>query len=423
MRKTILAVVVAAAFAMPSFAAVRLTYDLPGGAVPVYWPASAFPLPYQIDRHAAEMLSVDTIDRAFADWTTVPEANVSFRSLGVADGALAGKDGRNTISMVDDLFANQHFIGLTTNWYDSEGRMTEADIQIDPVAVQGKYNLQLLVEHEVGHLLGLDHSAVISSVMYPFVGYGASVALDSDDRIGIASVYPRVDPVAGATLMGQVADDNGGIFAAQVVAVNESGEPVATALTKADGAFVLSGLPSGSYRVYAEPLDGPVNAANLSGVWRDAKVVSFPTRFAQGGAMHVDAGKIYGNVNVSSAGAPVTLNPKSIGAFPSGSGTMSLGSSPVSLLGGQTLDLAVGGDGFTSGMTKFEILNPGFTRTSEFKYAGNFVYATFRIAPGAPAGSAVVLVTNGNDSATLTGALRVQSVAGGGGGRTRAVGK
>jgi len=418
MRMTLLAVVIVA-LAVPSFAAVRLTYDLPGGAVPVYWPASAFPLPYQIDRRAADMLSAATIDRAFADWTTVPEANVSFKSLGVADGALAGKDGRNTVSMVDDLFANQHFIGMTTNWYDTEGRMTEADIQIDPMAVRGKYNVQLLIEHEVGHLLGLDHSAVISSVMYPFVGFGSSVALDSDDRLGIASVYPRVDPAAGATLMGQVTDDNGGVFAAQVVAVNESGAPVATGLTKANGEFSLTGLPTGSYRVYAEPLDGPVNAANLSGVWRQAKVVSFPTRFAQGGRMHVDAGKFYGNINVSSAGAPVTLNPKSIGAFLPGSTNMSLNASPVTLNAGQTMDLAVGGDGFTSGMTTFEVLNPGFSRISDFHYAGNFTYATFHVAASAPPGSAVVLVTSGNDSATLTGALRVLGT----GGRARAVAK
>jgi hypothetical protein len=420
MRNTLLAVLVAA-LAVPSFGAVRLTYEMPGGAVPVYWPASAFPIPYQIDAKAADMLSAATIDRAFADWTKIPEANVSFRSAGVVNNATAGKDGRNTISLADDLFANQHFIGMTTNWYDSEGRMTEADIQIDPQAVRGKYNIQLLVEHEVGHLLGLDHSAVISSVMYPFVGYGSNVALDSDDRIGIATVYPRVDPTAGATLMGQVTDDNGGVFAAQVVALNESGEPVATSLTKANGDFVLSGLPSGNYRVYAEPLDGPVNAANLSGVWRGAKVVSFPTSFAPSGRMHVDAGKIYGNVNVSSAGAPVTLNPKSIGAFPEGSSSMSLNSSPVTLRGGEVTNLAVGGDGFTSGMTTFEVLNPGFTRTSDFHYAGNFVYAAFRVAPNAPAGSAVVLVTNGRESATLTGALRVETTAGGG--RNRAAGK
>lgn len=421
MRNTLLAVVVAA-LAVPSFGAVRLTYELPGGAVPVYWPASAFPIPYQIDRRAADMLSAATIDRAFADWTTIPEANVSFRPAGVASNLSAGKDGVNTVSMADDLFANQHFIGMTTNWYDSEGRMTEADIQIDPQAVRGKYNIQFLVEHEVGHLLGLDHSAVISSVMYPFVGYGANVALDSDDRIGMAAVYPRVDPSAGATLMGQVTDDSGGVFAAQVVAVNESGEPVATGLSKANGEFMLTGLPSGNYRVYAEPLDGPVNAGNLSGVWREAKVVSFPTNFAAVGRMHVDAGKIYGNVNVSSSGAPVTLNPKTIGAFPEGSASMSLNSSAVSVRGGETTNVAVGGDGFTSGMTTFEILNPGFTRTSDFRYAGNFVYATFRVSPTAPSGSAVVLVTNGRESATLTGALRVEGTRAGGG-RSRAVGK
>src|SRR5690242_11888256 len=94
MRNALLAVVIAA-FAVPTFAAVRLTYEMPSGAVPVYWPASAFPIPYEIDRRAADMLSAGTIDRAFNDWTTVPDANVSFRSVGVQSGLTAGKDGLN----------------------------------------------------------------------------------------------------------------------------------------------------------------------------------------------------------------------------------------------------------------------------------------------------------------------------------------
>jgi hypothetical protein len=405
MRPLLVAVLLAVA--LPAHPAARLTYVLPGGAVPVYWPQSAFPIPYQIDRRAANMLSQATIDRAFGEWTTVTDATVSFAPGGVVDGAKAGKDGHNTVSLIDDLFQNQHFIAMTTNWYDDGGRMTEADIQIDPVAAGSNYNTQLLVEHEVGHLLGLDHSGVVSSVMYPFVGKGGSTELDSDDKIAIAGVYPREDPMAGGTIKGQVVGNDGAIFAAQVVAVNEEGEPVATDLTDGSGQFSLHGLPTGDYRVYAEPMDGPVDVQNLSGVWRSAKVVSFPTRFARAAAMHVDSGKIYGNVDVNSTGAPVTLNPRWIGAFPDGSTNVSLSSTPVFLKPGQTMALAVGGDGFTSGMATFVVLNPGFKRISEFRYAANYVYATFSIAPDAPAGSSVVVVTNGNESAMLTGALRL----------------
>ncbi len=411
LKAAFIAVVVAAliAMAVPVYSAARLTYTLPGGTVAVFWPDTAFPIPYQIDRRAADMLSESTIDRAFAEWTKIPDASISFAPGGVVDGAKAGKDGHNTVSLIDDLFKNQHFIAVTTNWYDDSGRMTEADIQVDPIAAGANYNTQLLVEHEVGHLLGLDHSAVISAVMYPYVAKGGSTTLDSDDRIAIAGIYPKGDPAAtGNTIKGQVVGNDGAIFAAQVVAINESGEPVATDLTNASGQFTLQGLPTGNYRIYAEPLDGPVNVANLSGVWRDARVVSFPTRFARTSAIHVEGGRIYGNVDVNSTGAPVTLNPRWIGAFPDGSTDVTLSSTLVILKPGQTTALAVGGDGFTSGMTTFTILNQGFKRISDFHYAANYVYATFSIAPDAPAGSTVVVVTNGNDSAMLTGALRIE---------------
>jgi hypothetical protein len=89
---------------------------------------------------------------------------------------------------------------------------------------------------------------------------------------------------------------------------------------------------------------------------------------------------------------------------------------PVSVRAGQTLKLAVGGDGFVSGMTTFEIPNPGFRRTSDFTWSANYVCATFVVAPDAPPGSAVILVKSGNESAALTGAVRVEPK-----GRMRAV--
>jgi hypothetical protein len=58
-------------------------------------------------------------------------------------------------------------------------------------------------------------------------------------------------------------------------------------------------------------------------------------------------------------------------------------------------------------MTTFQVLSPAVKRVSDFRYAANFVYATFQIAPTAGSGSSVVMVTNGNESAALTGALRI----------------
>jgi hypothetical protein len=203
-----------------------------------------------------------------------------------------------------------------------------------------------------------------------------------------------------------VSGDEGGIVAAQVVALNDRGEPVATGLTNRDGLFELDGVPAGTYRIYAEPLDGPVDVRNLSGIWRTAKVVSFPTEFANGGPIRVEIGKIYGNLVVNSPGI-IKLNPKWIGTSAPGSASMALAAESAIVSAGQTVTIAVGGDGFISGMTTFEVPNRSIRRISDFSYAANYVSATFSIAPEISGGSAVVLVKSGNESAALTGALRI----------------
>jgi hypothetical protein len=415
MRPLRWAVLIAVIITSPLFAGVRLTYDMSGKVTPVAWPASAFPLQYTVDRRAADKYGVDLIDRAFGAWTTIPDANVTFRDTGVIDGVKAGQDNVSSVSLLDGLFKDQGFIAVTTNWYDRNGTMTEADIQVDPAMVGNSYPAMATIEHEVGHFLGLDHSPVLSAVMFPYVCKSSPSSLDSDDRIAIASVYPKGDPTAdGATLTGRIVADGGGVFAAQVVAVNDRGVPVATSLSNSTGDFILEGVPSGSYRVYAEPLDGPVQPGNLDGVYRGAKVTSFSTRFVSVSPMRIDSGNVYGNLVIDTSGAPVRLNPKYCGIGATSS-DLSLSSATAVAKPGTTVTLAIGGDGFTSGMTTFEVLDPSVKRISDFHYASNYVYATFQIAADAPAASSSVLVTSGNENAALTGALRVDGVV-----RTRA---
>ncbi|GAC1439013.1 MAG: hypothetical protein NVSMB68_10680 [Thermoanaerobaculia bacterium] len=414
---------VATLVSLPLRASARLTYTIGDKVVPVSWPASSFPIKYEVDRRVMETLpnASAVIEQAFATWSNAPDTNVRFQSLGVADHLTAGEaDHLNTITLADGLFKDQNAIAMTTNWYDSSGRLTQADIQLDATLVKSDYNMQQAVTHEVGHLLGLDHSAVLSAVMFPYVPRGTdTTALDSDDRIAIANIYPKLDAtLIGGVLRGRVTGDSGGVFAAQVVAVNESGAPVATALSDQTGDFTVQSLPVGNYRLYAEPLDGPVEVRNLAGIWRSATTTAFPTRFCSSGTIHVESGKVYGNLIVNTAGAPPQLNPRWIGVTSPQSDNFNLSSIALTVQPGQAVNLALAGDGFVSGMTTFNVLNPGFHRTSDFRYAGNYVYATFNIAADAPKGSVVILASNGNDhEATLTGGLRVQTAAG----RTHAV--
>ena len=403
-RRTLLFTAALAMVTAPVFAAVNLTYSVNGAPVDVSWPSASFPIRYVVERRVATAIQPGLIQRAFQEWASIPDASLAFESAGIVDGAKPGHDGQNSITFVDDLFANQNFIAMTTNWYDDNGRVKESDIQVDPSALSGEYNVQLLLEHEIGHLLGLDHTGVLSSVMYPYVGNGSLTALDSDDKIAITALYAK--SVSGATIQGRVTGDGGGIFAAQVVALDATGEPVSTSLTNARGEFEMKGVPAGTYRFYAEPLDGPVDVRNLSGAWRSATTASFPTEFANGGPINVENGKIYGNIEVSAPGL-VKLNPKYIGAFTPGVTPLVLTASPIEVNPGQSTTIAICGDGIIGGMTTFEMSNPEVRRVSDFTYAGNYVYATFSVSPDATPGSLVVFAKSGNETAALTGALRI----------------
>lgn len=404
----------------PLLAATRMTWDINGHATAITWDASAFPLRYQVDARLvqAHPAAAQMVGKAFDSWEAIEGTDVRFQSDGAMTAAAATSPDMITVSLADDLFSDQGAAAVTSYKYDTQtGRMIDADIMVDPSVFNGAINGQMALQHEVGHILGLDHSGVLSSIMYPYVGAGDAPAdLDEDDRFAIAAMYPTGDPaLSGATLTGRVTGDRGGVFAAQVVAVNANGQPVSTVLTNAAGEFSIVGIPAGSYRLYAEPLDGPVEPAALQGTWRQAHVEAFPTEF-YGTTLRVESGKVYGNLVLSTSGT-IALNPRWIGVAPEGRADVSLSTSPAAVNPGQTVTITVAGDGFTSGMTQFEVLNPAFRRVSDFSWASNYVRATYEIAPDAPTVSTVVVVRSGNETAMLTGALRVYR----GAGRIRAV--
>ena len=142
-------------------------------------------------------------------------------------------------------------------------------------------DLQVVATHEIGHFFGLDHSAVVRAVMFPFAS--DLTTLSYDDVAAISTVYPGTSQsFVPTSISGRVAFTNGqGVFGAHVFAESTTGNlpiggnirktPIST-VTAPDGSYTIKGLPGDVYTVTAEPLDDPVTKSDIG---------SYPSAFGQ----------------------------------------------------------------------------------------------------------------------------------------------
>src|SRR5262245_57757547 len=251
------------------------------------------PISYWINEKGLAQLGngseFEAIQASFRDWAKVPSANVQFIYKGTTQIGGVDRDGANVVSFTDTTAPlGSSTIAATFTFFRSEVGsdnvarrvIDEADIVFNPSlqfstsAEENKFDIQSVLTHEIGHLLGLDHSGMVSSVMVPF---GVPSQLDQrtlayDDIAGITEIYPRTSslPPVGQ-IRGTIRSGAAGVFGAHVVAIDADGTGIVSTLSQSDGSYVLRFLPPGRYRVLAEPLDLPVTKDNLSGFYANAR--------------------------------------------------------------------------------------------------------------------------------------------------------
>jgi len=151
---------------------------------------------------------------------------------------------------------------------------TDSGVTSCPNGSDAVQDLETVATHEIGHFIGLDHSAVVRAVMFPFAP-DKQTRLSWDDAAGASLMYPKSAPdVATGGISGAVSLNGSGVFGAHVYANSTSGNnafigfpglrktPIGM-LTDLNGSYTILGLPPDSYEVIAEPLDGPVDNSNV----------------------------------------------------------------------------------------------------------------------------------------------------------------
>jgi len=220
--------------------------------------------------------------RAMQSWANA--ADVQFLETSTSTETISPPhdgDGVNVITLSPAnaaVFRSSDSPGQTRVFYDSGGTIIEADIALNPNAqfstdgTPGTFDLESAFAHELGHLLGLEHSAIIGATMQPrqakngVYGLPATTqrSLSADDQAHARSLY---GPQNGSSISGRLTTNVAGrarmIYGAHVFAEDISGRVVAGSISNASGNYRLEGLSPGVYRLFGQSLNGAVAALDI----------------------------------------------------------------------------------------------------------------------------------------------------------------
>ena len=222
------------------------------------------------------------LEQAFSTWQTVPTASISYEFAGYTSARPGDGDGRSTIGFLAEPDLDRVLASTSLLIDDVTGELLEADIffnavfawSVAPAGEPGRFDIETIAVHEIGHLSGLGHSAIgetevsgsgrrviaAETVMFPLAFGPGSVTnrrLRADDIAGISDLYPDGGFAADTgSVSGRVTRNGQGLFGAHVVAFNPAtGSLIGTFSLNANGEFSIAGLAPGPHVLRIEPLD------------------------------------------------------------------------------------------------------------------------------------------------------------------------
>jgi hypothetical protein len=282
-------------------------------------------------------------------------------------------------------------VALTPVAFQSSGTIVDADVLFNGAEFQfttsgapARFDVQDVATHELGHLLGLDHTGWAGATMYPYVDPTVILqrSLARDDVNGLRDAYPAA---AFGSISGRIlrASNASPVAGANVVARDASGRTAGGTISASDGTFTLRGLDPGNYAVLATPLDFPVSAGDLSGGQ------SVATDF---GAALLTAGVVVGTggVGVGDLSVPAD-DPVSLGR--------NFDELPLPATSGDVQVFSLSGAGLFSGAT-LAASDPDIAVTP-LAWLGTVVTFSLSVPAGEAAGHADLTVTASSGGASL----------------------
>jgi hypothetical protein len=271
--------------AQPALAYLKFGVRVNGRSVTLKWAQT--PVRYFVAERGGGGVTAQefqtAVARAFATWEAVPSATITYQFGGFTSAIPQDEDGRSTLGFLEKPELDR--VLATTSFFvdNATGTLIESDIFFNSAfpwstaagGQTGRYDLESIALHEIGHLSGLGHSALgetelrpeggrrvlaAESVMFPIaytVGSVAGRTLKADDIAGLSDIYPEsAFTTDTGTASGRVTKDGQPVFGAHVVAFNPAdGRMVGNFALTNQGEFVISGLSPGPHVIRVEPLD------------------------------------------------------------------------------------------------------------------------------------------------------------------------
>lgn len=280
-----LTVVAALVLSAPTAQAyLKLGTQLGSQLISLKW--GAFPIRYFVTNRDVPGVNAQqfqqAIARAFATWDGVPDVQLSSQFVGFTGATPFDNDNISVLGFAarPDL---DRVLGSTSFTIDNvSGDIIESDIffnstfpwSVSQAGESGRYDLETIALHEIGHLHGLGHSALgetelraggravlsAEAVMFPIAFSPGSVnerTLRADDIAGLSDIYgDSTFRDRTGSISGRVTKNGSGVIGAHITAFNPAtGHMVAGFTLNQDGSFVIAGVDPGVQIVRVEPLD------------------------------------------------------------------------------------------------------------------------------------------------------------------------